>query len=167
MEHRLFWRCVIGPLYYQPVLNEAFFAVWASCGLGIPLLHSACFSRVFFFVDGSWSTRQIAMKDFATCVRRLSLTYKQVETRCMGDNQSVPEEIKRKRELSPDCAQPGPKCLYFARIGRRDIFWTVNMLASSVTTWNAASQHVTKDCKDRSVTSGSLKTFVNAASSDE
>ena len=85
----------------------------------------------------------------------------------MGDNQRVPEEIKRKRELSPDRAQPGPKCLYFARIGRRDIFWTVNMLASSVTTWTAASQHVRKDWKDRSVTSGPQKTFDNTASLDE
>ena len=48
----------------------------------------------------------------------------------------VPEDFKRKGELSQVCAQTGLNYLYFVRIGRLDFFWTVNILHQSVTTWN-------------------------------
>ena len=63
---------------------------------------------------------------------------KQLDTPCMDDHQMVPEEFETKGELSPVCAQIALKCLYFARTGRPDILWTVNILAKSVTEWNKA-----------------------------
>ena len=40
--------------------------------------------------------------------------------------------------MSEVCSQIVLKCLYLARIGRRDILWSVNKLARSVTKWTQA-----------------------------
>ena len=41
-------------------------------------------------------------------------------------------------ELSQVCSQMVLKCLYLARIGRLDILWSVNKLATSITKWTKA-----------------------------
>ena len=41
-------------------------------------------------------------------------------------------------ELSKVCSHIVLKCLYLARIGRRDILWSVNKLARAVTKWTKA-----------------------------
>ena len=48
------------------------------------------------------------------------------------------EEMKSVGELSQKCAQIVLKFLYLARIGRPDIFWSVNKLARSITKWTKA-----------------------------
>ena len=48
------------------------------------------------------------------------------------------EEMKSAGELSQVCSQIVLKCLYFARIGRPDILWSVNKLTRSVTKWTQA-----------------------------
>ena len=60
---------------------------------------------------------------------------KQVETLCTGDHQSSPEDSSCTKELAPICEQIVSKCLYVARIGRRELLRTVNILALSVTRW--------------------------------
>ena len=44
-------------------------------------------------------------------------------------------------ELSTACSKIVLKCLYFARIDRPDILWSVNKLARAVTTWTNACDH--------------------------
>ena len=46
--------------------------------------------------------------------------------------------MKSVGELSQVCSQIVLKCSYLARIGRPDIFWSVNKLARSVTKWTKA-----------------------------
>ena len=46
--------------------------------------------------------------------------------------------MKSVGELSQVCSQIVLKCLYFARIGRRDILWSLNKLARSITKWTKA-----------------------------
>ena len=46
--------------------------------------------------------------------------------------------MKSVGELSQVCSQIVLKCLYFARIGRPDILWSVNKLARSITKWTRA-----------------------------
>ena len=48
------------------------------------------------------------------------------------------EEMKSVGELSQVCSQIVLKCLYLARVGRRDILWSVNKLARSITKWTKA-----------------------------
>ena len=53
---------------------------------------------------------------------------------------SMTTTLKKKKcksvgELSHVCSQFVLKCLYFARIGRPDILWSVNKLARSITKW--------------------------------
>ena len=46
--------------------------------------------------------------------------------------------MKSVGKLSQVCSQIVLKCLYLARIGRRDILWSVNKLARSITKWTKA-----------------------------
>ena len=57
-----------------------------------------------------------------------------VATPCMDDHQFNEEENESVGELSTVCSQVVLKCLYLARIGRRDISWSVN----TVTKWTNA-----------------------------
>ena len=61
-----------------------------------------------------------------------------VATPCIDDHQFKEEEKSAVGELSKVCAQIVLKCLYLARIGRPDIFWSVNKLARAVTKWMRA-----------------------------
>ena len=61
-----------------------------------------------------------------------------VSTPCIDDHFFKEEEIKSVGELSQVCSQIVLKCLYLARIGRRDILWSVNKLARSITKWTKA-----------------------------
>ena len=61
-----------------------------------------------------------------------------VATSCTGDHQFKEEEIGSVGEFSKVCAQIVRKCLYLARIGRRDILWSVNKLARAITKWTRA-----------------------------
>ena len=58
------------------------------------------------------------------------------------DHHSKEEELKSVVELSKLCSQIVLKCLHVARTGRRDILWSVNKLARSITKW---PKHVTND----------------------
>ena len=59
-----------------------------------------------------------------------------VSTLCIDDHHYKEEELKSVGELSKVYPQIGLKCLYLARIGRRDILWSV--LARSITKWTKA-----------------------------
>ena len=58
-------------------------------------------------------------------------------TKCLlhafDDHHFKEEEMKSVGELSKVCSQIVLKCLYLARIGRRDFLWSVNRLARSIT----------------------------------
>ena len=56
---------------------------------------------------------------------------------CIDDHQFKEEEIGSVG-FSKVCAQIVLKCLYLARIGRRDILWSVNKLARAITKWTRA-----------------------------
>ena len=56
-----------------------------------------------------------------------------VATPCMDDHQFKDEEHESAGELSTICSQIVLKCLYFARVGRLDISWSVNKLVRAVT----------------------------------
>ena len=61
-----------------------------------------------------------------------------VSTPCLDDHQFKQEELASVGELSEVCSQIVLKCLYVARIGRPDILWSVNKLATSLTKWTRA-----------------------------
>ena len=61
-----------------------------------------------------------------------------VSTPCIDDLHFKAEEMKSVGDLSQVCSQIVLKCLYLARIGRFDILWSVNKLASSITKWSKA-----------------------------
>ena len=61
-----------------------------------------------------------------------------VSTPCIDDHHFKEEETNSVGELSNTCSQIVLKCLYLARIGRPDIFWSVNKLARSITKWTKA-----------------------------
>ena len=62
-----------------------------------------------------------------------------VSTPCIDDHHHFKEEgTKSVGELSNTCSQIVLKCLYWARIGRPDILWSVNKLARSITKWTKA-----------------------------
>ena len=61
-----------------------------------------------------------------------------VSTPCIDDPHFKEEEMKSVGELSKVCSPIVVKCLYLARIGRRDILWSVNKLARAVTKWTKA-----------------------------
>ena len=61
-----------------------------------------------------------------------------VATPCIDDHQFKEEEMLSVGELSKVSSQIVLKCLYLARIGRPDIFWSVNKLARAVTKWTRA-----------------------------
>ena len=56
-----------------------------------------------------------------------------VSTPCIDDHHFKEEELKPVGELPKACSQVVLKCLYFARIGRPNILWSVNKLARSIT----------------------------------
>ena len=62
-----------------------------------------------------------------------------VATPCIYDHQFKEEAMGFVGELSTVCSQIVLKCQYLARIGRRDILWSVNKLARAVTKWTKAS----------------------------
>ena len=59
-------------------------------------------------------------------------------TPCIDDHHFKEEELKSVGELSKVCSQIVLKCLYLGRIGTRDILWSVNKLARSITKWTKA-----------------------------
>ena len=61
-----------------------------------------------------------------------------VSTPCIDDHHLKEEELKSVGELSKVYSQIVLKCLFLARIGRPDIFWSVNKLARSITKWTKA-----------------------------
>ena len=61
-----------------------------------------------------------------------------VSTPFIDDHHFKEEEMKSVGELSHVCSQIVLKSLYFERIGRPDILWSVNKLARSITKWTKA-----------------------------
>ena len=58
-----------------------------------------------------------------------------VSTPCLDDHDFKKEKMETVGELSDVCSQIVLKCLYFVRIGRLDILWSVNKLSRTVTKW--------------------------------
>ena len=70
--------------------------------------------------------------------KKMEHLYK-VPSPCLDDHQFKQEELESVGDLSEVCSQSVfSKYLYFARIGRTDILWSVNKLARSVTKWTQA-----------------------------
>ena len=61
-----------------------------------------------------------------------------VTSPCLDDHHFKKEELESVGELSDVCSQIVLKCLYLARIGGFDIFWSVNKPAKAVTKWTRA-----------------------------
>ena len=59
-------------------------------------------------------------------------------TPCIDDHQLAPSDFTTKGHLSPVAARIVLKGLYVARFLRRDIYWSVNVLAREVTKWTMA-----------------------------
>ena len=116
-----------------------------------------CLSHVFLLEQqkNCWGGRNLThkqkrgpatWKDAQKCVERYcDVANKKVEQLykvshpCLDDHQFKQEELESVGELSEVCSQIVLKCLYLARIGRRDISWSVNKLARwSVTKWTQA-----------------------------
>ena len=91
----------------------------------------------------TWKVMQRnAWKDVANLrMKQLNNLYK-VATPCMDDHQFKEEENESVGQLSTVCPQNVVQCLYLARIGRADIFWSVNKLARAINKW-------TKSCDTR------------------
>ena len=56
-------------------------------------------------------------------------TLKHAETPCIDDHQLQPHMFEEKGKLEPVAARIVLKILYLARMGRADLFWSVNSLA--------------------------------------
>ena len=69
--------------------------------------------------------------------KKVEQLYK-VSSPCLDEHQFKQEELESVGELPEVCSQIVLKCLYLARIGRPDLFWSVNKLARSVTKWTQA-----------------------------
>ena len=61
-----------------------------------------------------------------------------ISTPCIDDHYFKEEETKSVGELSHVCSQTVLGCFFLTRIGRSDIFWSVNKLARSITKWTKA-----------------------------
>ena len=61
-----------------------------------------------------------------------------VPTPCIDDHLIPVEEFQVKGVLAPVAARIVLMALFFARLARMDVMWTVNLLAREVTRWNAA-----------------------------
>ena len=61
-----------------------------------------------------------------------------VSTPCIDDHHFKEEEVKSVGELSKVCSQIVLKCCKLARIGRRDIPWSLNKFARSIRKWTKA-----------------------------
>ena len=64
--------------------------------------------------------------------------FHKVSTPCIDNHHFKEEETKFVGEMSNICSQIVLKCLYLARIGRPDIFWSVNKFERSITKWTKA-----------------------------
>ena len=81
-----------------------------------------------------WAKRR-AVKDVANLQINLLNKCTKSQLHAFDDHQVKEEEIGSVKELSKVCAQMVLKCLYLARIGRRDFSWSVNKLARAITKW--------------------------------
>ena len=61
-----------------------------------------------------------------------------VPTPCIDDHLIPVEEFETKGVLAPVAARIVLMALFFARLARMDVMWTVNLLAREVTRWSAA-----------------------------
>ena len=64
-----------------------------------------------------------------------------VSTQCIDDHHFKEEEMKSVGELSQVCSQIVLKRLYFARIGRLDILWSVNKIARWIQTVSSCGKY--------------------------
>ena len=76
---------------------------------------------------------------FCELANRTTQQLYKVSTPCTDDQHfKEEEELKSVGGLSQVCSQIVLKCLYFAGIVRRDVLWSVNKLARSITKWTKA-----------------------------
>ena len=78
------------------------------------------------------------MERYSELANKTTQQLYKVSTPCIDDHHFKEEEMKSVGELSQVCSQIVLKCLYFARIGRPDILWSVNKFARSITKWTKA-----------------------------
>ena len=70
--------------------------------------------------------------DFVSWPTKTTQQLYKVSTPFLHDHLFKEEEMESVGEVSKVCSQIVVKCLYLARIGRRDILWSVNKLALAV-----------------------------------
>ena len=75
------------------------------------------------------------VEQYCELANRTTQQLYKVSTPCIDDHHFKQEELKSVGQLSKVCSQIVLKCLYLARIGRRDILWSVNKRARSITKW--------------------------------
>ena len=83
--------------------------------------------------------RKTAFERYCELANKKTEQLSKVSTPCLDDHHFKKEELESVGELSKVCSQIVSKCLYLARLGRPDIFWSENKLARSVTKWTRAS----------------------------
>ena len=85
-----------------------------------------------------WSHPKKCVERYCELANKTTQQLYTVRTPCLDDHQFKEEEMGSVGELSTFCSQIVLKCLYVARIGRPDIFLSVNELARAVTKWTRA-----------------------------
>ena len=95
----------------------------------------------------SWRDCQLARKSVAQL--------HQVVAPCDTDHQVSENKNKTVGDIAKVCAQTVLRCLYFARIGRSDVLWTVKKHLGQGCQKNG-TEHVIKDSPVSSVTSTAL-----------
>ena len=82
--------------------------------------------RIFPHGPMTWKVMQrSAWEDIANWRTKQLNSYTKSQTPCFDDLQFKEEEMGSVGELSTVCSQVVLKCLYLARIGRPDIWWSV------------------------------------------
>ena len=82
--------------------------------------------------------RKTAVKDIVGWLIKKTKRLYKLSTPCLDDHNLKKEELETVGELCKVCSQIVFKCLYFARIDRPDILWSVNKLTRAVTKWTSA-----------------------------
>ena len=101
----------------------------------LPCSENLCISLWSFGMEGH---AKKCVERFCELANKTTQQLYKVSTPCIDDHHFNEEELKSVGELSHVCSQIVLKCLYVARIGRRDILWSVNKLARSIAKWSHA-----------------------------
>ena len=138
------WSCILGmhsttmwnkQRYCGQLQNHVWIANFRGKNWKIPCSENIRISSWSCDVEGH--AQKCVERYCELAITKTQQLYK-VSTPCIDDHHFKEEELKSVGELSKVCWQIVLKCLYLARFGRLDIFWSVKKLAWSITKWTKA-----------------------------